>query len=45
MKKQIKQADWVSNINSAATNGKLGICADGNGLCAILDKKQYRLDK
>lgn len=41
---KIKQADWVSNINTAISIGKLAACPDG-GICAVIDKKQIHLDK
>ena len=43
-KQEIKRTDWISSINSAVANGKLAACTDG-GICAIVDKKQIRLDK
>ena len=41
---QIQKTEWIGNINSAIANGKLTACPDG-GICAVVDKKQIRLDK
>ena len=41
---QIQKTEWIGNINSAIANGKLTVCPDG-GICAVVDKKQIRLDK
>ena len=43
-KQEIKRTDWISSINSAVASGKLAACTDG-GICALIDKKQIRLDK
>lgn len=44
-KQEIKRSDWIGGINAAIANGKLTTCSDGGGICAIVDKKQIRLDK
>ena len=41
---QIQKTEWIGNINAAIANGKLTACPDG-GICAVVDKKQIRLDK
>ena len=42
--KEIKQAEFISSINTAIDNGKLIACPDG-GVCANVDKKTIRLDR
>jgi hypothetical protein len=44
-KQEIKKNDWISGINAAVASGKLTTCSDGGGICAVIDKKQVRLDK
>ena len=44
-KQEIKKNDWISGINAAVASGKLTTCTDGGGICAIVDKKQIRLDQ
>lgn len=41
--REVKRAEWVSNINTAVANGKLMACP-GGGICAQIDKKLVRLD-
>ena len=44
-KQEVKKNDWISGVNAAVASGKLTTCSDGGGICAVIDKKQVRLDK
>ena len=42
-RQEMARAEWISQVNAAIANGKLGACAEG-GVCAYIDKKAVRLD-
>ena len=42
---EISRTEWISQINAAIAHGKLGVCPQGEGLCAYVDKRALRLDK
>lgn len=42
---EIARAEWVGQINSAITKGKITSCSPDGGLCANINGKAYRLDQ